>query len=63
MREAYRLQKNDLEELLPGGSVNLVVFFMFTGKQIEGYEKVADATRSILNSLITIVAARQKVKP
>lgn len=52
MREAYRLQKNDLQEnvLLQGKGMHL--FFIFTGKEVPTYEFVFEKMTSVLKKLI-----------
>jgi ribonuclease P protein component len=42
MREAYRLQKNDLAEQLKNGNNNWSVFFIYTAKEIPDYKTISD---------------------
>ena len=40
IREAYRLQKNDLQEQLKLKKTTINVFFMYTGKELPGYQLI-----------------------
>jgi ribonuclease P protein component len=40
LREAYRLQKNDLKEKVMLKKLHLNLFFIFTGKELPAYELV-----------------------
>jgi ribonuclease P protein component len=40
MREAYRLQKNQLKDLLEENHKSLAVFFVYTGNEIPQYDLV-----------------------
>jgi ribonuclease P protein component len=51
LRETYRLQKNDLETLLKYKGVKLIVFFIYTGKEIAEYEVVNKQMNAILTAL------------
>ena len=55
MREAYRLQKNPLQENLKSGSRQLAVFFIYTGKELPQYRLVSEQIAVILKKLIRIV--------
>ena len=57
MREAYRLQRHDLENQLVVNNRQLVMFFVYTGKEIAGQEEVAARMRVLLN----MVANRPEV--
>ena len=54
-REAYRLQKNALQQKLLEKEKQLNVFFIYTGKEIPDYLLVREKTTQILNRLIKIV--------
>jgi ribonuclease P protein component len=54
-REAYRLQKEDLYNALNERSRQLIIFFVFTGREIPEYETVAKSMSSILKKLVKIV--------
>ncbi|HUQ67456.1 MAG TPA: ribonuclease P protein component [Flavitalea sp.] len=53
MREAYRLQKKELEKKLVVVHKNLAIFFMYTGKELPDYktcyEKMSLVLKAILN--------------
>ncbi len=51
MREAWRLQKNPLEEMLTGVPASMAVFLIYTGKEIPEYVLVAEKLQKILERL------------
>ena len=51
LREAYRLQKNDLKELLQSRNISLAIFFIYTGIQIPEYNDVFKKVGDILTRL------------
>jgi len=54
MREAYRLQKNQLSEAIGSTSRQLNLFFIYTGKELPDYQELFAKTGKILNRLIDI---------
>jgi ribonuclease P protein component len=54
-KEAYRLQKNNLQERLKEKNTGLNIFFVFTGKEIPAYEFVYEKVTIILNKLLKII--------
>jgi ribonuclease P protein component len=54
-REAYRLQKNQLQELLKQKKLQLNIFFIYTGKELPGFNIVKEKVSVILARLIKIV--------
>jgi ribonuclease P protein component len=50
-REAYRLQKNDLQKKIEAKSIQLNVFFIYTGKELPEYDEVYKKVGLILNKL------------
>ncbi len=55
-KEAWRLQKNPLQEKLPVKK-QLSVFLLYTGKQIESYQLVSEKVKKIIDKLTVIVTA------
>ena len=55
MKEAYRLQKNDLQNDVEEGNKQLVIFLMYVGKEIPGYVLITEKINSILKRLQKIV--------
>lgn len=51
MREAYRLQKNNLRVKLEENNKNLAVFFIFTGNQLPQYDEVFKKIHIALNRI------------
>jgi len=54
MREAYRLQKNDLQEQLKNNQKKLAVFFIYVGNELPDYPAVFEKTGSAIKRLIKI---------
>ena len=55
MREAWRLQKNTLENVVnKAGDKNLKVFLIYTGNELPEYELVFEKTTAIIKRLIKI---------
>jgi ribonuclease P protein component len=54
MREAYRLQKNDLQNQLTQQQKQVVVFFIYVGNELPEYELIFDKTGNVLSRLIKI---------
>ena len=50
-REAYRLQKNNLQQMLEANGKNKAVFFLYTGKELPAYELIKDKMRLVLQQL------------
>ena len=55
MREAWRLQKNDLQQKLSESKKHLVIFLVYTGRDIPAWETVNEKIAVILNKLTSIV--------
>jgi ribonuclease P protein component len=55
MREAWRLQKLSLVELLLQQNRSLAVFFIYTGKELPEYKAVYDATTKAISKLGKII--------
>ena len=56
IREAYRLQKNMLQEKLLELNSRLNIFFIYTGKELPEYKEVYDKTGKVLSKLCTITS-------
>jgi len=54
-REAYRLQKNPLQETLKETKFQLNLFFIYTGKELPVFNTVKEKVNVILNKLSKIV--------
>lgn len=54
-REAYRLQKKPLQEALKQKGLGLNVFFIYTSKELPGYNIVKEKVNVILSKLIQII--------
>jgi ribonuclease P protein component len=51
MREAYRLQKKNLQEKIKAGNIHLNVFFIYTGKELPEYDEIFKKMGLALNKL------------
>jgi ribonuclease P protein component len=53
MRESYRLQKNELLDKLAAGSKSLIIFFIYTGKEVPDlatvHGKMSTAIKALVN--------------
>ena len=53
MREAYRLQKTELHDKLVAGEKSLIIFFIYTGKELSDqatvYAKISSALKATVN--------------
>lgn len=54
MREAYRLQKSDLQSQLSQQQKYLVLFLIYVGNELPEYQFIFDKTKAVLNRLIKI---------
>jgi ribonuclease P protein component len=53
-KEAWRLQKNDLANLLKEQNRKLNVFFIYTGKELPAYDGVYNTMKKIMARLLDI---------
>ncbi len=58
IREAYRLQKNSLEELLIEKNKRVSLFLIYTGKVLPEYKDIFDSCTAIINRLIKLNDAK-----
>jgi len=54
-REAYRLQKKQLQEATIEKKLQLNIFFIYTGKELPAFDVVREKVNVILNKLTKIV--------
>ena len=62
-REAYRLQKHELQEALKANKKQLNVFFIYTAKELPGFDLVSKKLNVILNKLIKIINETNSSNP
>lgn len=55
MREAYRLQKNELEAKLLTHQQQLAIFFIYVGNDTPAYDQIFEKTGKALKKCIKIV--------
>ena len=55
MREAYRLQKNDLAFKISSANKALNLFFIYTGKEIPTYDAVFEKTGTVLKRISKMI--------
>jgi ribonuclease P protein component len=58
IREAYRLQKNELESHLIDSNQKLSLFLIYTGKDIPSYQQISDGCEMIIKKLIKSIHAK-----
>jgi ribonuclease P protein component len=51
MREAWRLQKNELQQLMATGEKHLAVFIIYTGNELPAYPHVYEKISNIIKKL------------
>lgn len=51
-REAWRLQKADLQAVLVKDGRQMNIFLLYTGKEIESFELIREKVAAVLNKLI-----------
>lgn len=54
-REAYRLQKNSLQQKLTETGKQLMLFFIYTGRELPDFLLVKEKVQVILDKLIRVV--------
>lgn len=52
MREAYRLQKAALQQLLDDEQLQLSVFFLYNGKELPDHSTIMDKMKAALERLV-----------
>jgi ribonuclease P protein component len=57
MREAYRLQKNELNDLLVANAKQLSVFILYNGKELPEYELIFEKMGTLLKRLMKLNSA------
>jgi len=62
-REAWRLQKNDLKELLKASGKQLNVFFIYTGKELPDFITVKDKVAVALKKLVDKLNENNSANP
>jgi ribonuclease P protein component len=55
MREAYRLQKKNLQEKIEANKIQLNVFFIYTGRELPEYDEVYKKMSIVLNKLEMLI--------
>ena len=55
MREAFRLQKNDLAYQLSCTNKALHLFFIYTGKDVPAYDLIFEKTGTVLKRIVKLV--------
>ncbi len=55
IRETYRLQKNNLQEVVQTKNKGIHLFFIYTGKEVPTYEVVFEKTGTVLKRIIKLI--------
>jgi ribonuclease P protein component len=56
-RESYRIQKKELENVIKENRSALILFFIYTGREIISYKEVSTAFKQSLDKLIRTLHA------
>jgi hypothetical protein len=59
MKESYRLQKNNLEQVTVLNNNSLKVFFIYIGKEIAAYDLVFEKMNLVLQRLINVTGGKR----
>lgn len=62
MREAYRLQKSNLQAAMANANGRLAVFFLYTGKEMPEFDLIKEKTGVALEKLEKIVSGRKAIE-
>ncbi len=62
-REAYRLQKNELQKALKSNNQQLNLFFIYIAKELPDFKSVKEKVNVILNKLIKVVNENNSSSP
>jgi len=57
MREAYRLQKKELQEKLSAANKCMVIFFIYTGREVPDQTTVSGKISSVLKAIVNECAS------
>lgn len=57
LRESYRLQKNQLQDTLSSKGKNLIIFFIYIGRELSGFETVSSKVSTILKTIVNEIPA------
>jgi ribonuclease P protein component len=55
IRESWRLQKNDLKQMLAGKQLHMIVFLVYTGKELPEFMTIKEGTSSVIDRLSRII--------
>ena len=58
MREAYRLQKNDLQLQLKQNNKQLAVFFIYVGNELPEYDFIFEKTGNVIKRVLKIASEK-----
>jgi ribonuclease P protein component len=54
-REAYRLQKKELETVVLTNDYGLHMFFIYTGREMAGYKAISEPLKKLLDKLVKVL--------
>ncbi|MEP6675680.1 MAG: ribonuclease P protein component [Ferruginibacter sp.] len=55
MREAWRLQKNLLQDVLKNKQQHIIVFIIYTGQELPPYQLVYEKTQTFIKRIIKLI--------
>jgi ribonuclease P protein component len=54
VRESWRVQKNGLKEILLEKQLNMIVFIVYTGRELPEYDHIRESTERVIENLCRI---------
>jgi len=54
VRESWRVQKNGLKEILREKQLNMIVFIVYTGRELPEYDHIRESTERVIENLCRI---------
>lgn len=60
MKEAYRLQKNELLQTITAKEIKLDIFFIYIGKEVPDYVVISEKIKLAIHKLQQLVLARTR---
>jgi ribonuclease P protein component len=60
LREAYRLQKNELQHQLKSTNLQLAIFFIYTGKEVPLLTDIMEKVKAVLLYLSHVIQEEEK---
>jgi len=59
VREAWRLNKNSLYDLLKGKDRQIIIMLVYTGKEIPDFHDVNNQIKNVISKILLLLSARE----